>query len=116
MENANSSQMLKGILPGCILLLIGEEALYGYTLSQRLTDFGFREIPKGTIYPLLLSLEKKGFITGQMQDSADGPKRKYYFLTPAGTAEKEKFIRQWQKLSKDVSTLIERTSDTYESK
>ena len=75
-----SSQMLKGILSGCILVLLSQEALYGYTLSLELEKIGFDQIPKGTIYPLLLNLEKKGLITGQRVPSPDGPSRKYYSL------------------------------------
>ena len=59
MDNKINSQMLKGILSGSILLLLYQEELYGYKLSEKLTKFGFTDIPKGTIYPLLLSLEKK---------------------------------------------------------
>ena len=52
MDNKINSQMLKGILSGSILLLLYQEELYGYKLSEKLTKFGFTDIPKGTIYPL----------------------------------------------------------------
>lgn len=100
--------MLKGILSGSILILLAEESLYGYTLSEKLADFGFAEIPKGTVYPLLLTLEKKGYIEGRMEVSPDGPQRKYYFLTEAGIKEKNSFIRQWKQLKSNVDSLIER--------
>ncbi|BCA86940.1 transcriptional regulator [Enterococcus saigonensis] len=108
MTQKNSSQMLKGILSGSILILLAEESLYGYTLSEKLVDFGFAEIPKGTIYPLLLTLEKKGLIEGRMEASPDGPQRKYYFLTEAGEKEKASFIQQWRQLKNNVDALIER--------
>lgn len=53
------SQLLKGVLTGYILQLLLKEELYGYTLSERLADNGFSDISNGTIYPLLLSMEKK---------------------------------------------------------
>lgn len=53
------SQLLKGVLTGCILQLLLKEELYGYTLSERLADNGFSDISNRTIYPLLLSMEKK---------------------------------------------------------
>lgn len=101
-----SSQMLKGILSGCILVLLSKETLYGYTLGLKLEKIGFSEIPKGTIYPLLLNLEKKGFIEGNMVPSPDGPKRKYYQLTEKGQEEKATFILEWQQLQKNVDTLL----------
>lgn len=101
-----SSQMLKGILSGCILVLLSKETLYGYTLGLKLEEIGFSEIPKGTIYPLLLNLEKKGFIEGNMVPSPDGPKRKYYQLTEKGQEEKATFILEWQQLQKNVDILL----------
>lgn len=53
------SQLLKGVLTGCILQLLLKEELYGYTLSERLADNRFSDISNGTIYLLLLSMEKK---------------------------------------------------------
>lgn len=57
--------MLKGILQGCLLILISEEPMYGYSISQALTQYGFQDVPKGTIYPLLINMEKKHLIVGK---------------------------------------------------
>ncbi|WP_265459622.1 PadR family transcriptional regulator [Enterococcus sp. HY326] len=101
-----SSQMLKGILSGCILVLLSQDTLYGYTLSLELEKIGFNQIPKGTIYPLLLNLEKKGLIEGYRVPSPDGPSRKYYNLTEQGELEKEQFIEEWGHLKKNVDRLL----------
>ncbi|HPI99466.1 MAG TPA: PadR family transcriptional regulator [Enterococcus sp.] len=109
-DKNRSSQMLKGILSGCILVLLDYETLYGYTLSLKLEEIGFDQIPKGTIYPLLLSLEKKGFIASTLVPSPDGPSRKYYHLTNSGKNEKAHFMTEWQQLQLNVSTLLDRFS------
>ena len=106
MSSKLSSQMLKGILSGCILVLLSKETLYGYTLGVELAKIGFENIPKGTIYPLLLNLEKKGLIYGESVPSPDGPKRKYYHLTEQGIAEKENFIQEWQLLKTNVEWML----------
>ena len=54
------SQMMKGILDNCILIVIAQEDTYGYDISQKLKRYGFSDISEGTIYPLLLRLEKNG--------------------------------------------------------
>lgn len=110
MDNKTNSQMLKGILSGSILVLLDREELYGYALSERLSDFGFIDIAKGTIYPLLLSLEKKKFIKSTFRESDAGPKRKYYSLTDAGKKEKDEFVLQWLKLKNNVDNLIREDS------
>lgn len=101
------SQMLKGMLTGSILLLLSNEELYGYGLSERLASFGYKDISNGTIYPLLLSLEKKKLIQGEMRESESGPKRKYYTITAKGNAEKNEFIQQWVHLRQTMDRLIE---------
>lgn len=100
------SQMLKGVLTGSILLLLSEEELYGYGLSERLASFGFTDISNGTIYPLLLTLEKKQLIKGEMRPSDNGPQRKYYSITDEGIVEKNLFITHWQNLKANVDQII----------
>ena len=86
------SQMLKGILEGCILKVISSKETYGYEISQQLQKYGFSDISEGTIYPLLLRLEKNNLITAKYRESALGPKRKYFSITPAGDKELEAFM------------------------
>ena len=52
------SQLLKGILDGCVLAIIEKEEIYGYELSQKLQHYGLKDISEGTIYPVLLRLQK----------------------------------------------------------
>ena len=54
-----SSQMLKGVLEGCVLALIGRGETYGYELVGALAACGLPGIAEGTLYPLLVRLEKR---------------------------------------------------------
>lgn len=102
-----SSQMLKGILEGCILIVISRETVYGYEMNKKLQAFGFSPLSEGTIYPLLLKLQNKGLIESELRLSPDGPKRKYFSLSDAGQLECERFIQQWRILRHSVDQLIE---------
>ncbi len=53
------SQMLKGVLEGCILYIISQEEVYGYELSTKLNKHGFTFVSEGSIYPLLLRMQKR---------------------------------------------------------
>ncbi|MGG0824691.1 PadR family transcriptional regulator [Paenibacillus turicensis] len=101
------SQMLKGTLEGCILKVISFTETYGYEISQQLQAYGFVDISEGTIYPLLLRLEKNGLISAQYRQSAVGPKRKYFSITPAGEGELELFLGHWQELQQAVNKLFQ---------
>lgn len=101
-----SSQMLKGTLEGCILAIIIKKETYGYEISQKLNEYGFGKIAEGTIYPLLLRLEKNGLILATYRQSDQGPKRKYYSLTENGNNEYLKFIESYNELTTAVNTLL----------
>ena len=53
-----SSQMLKGMLEGCILKIISQKETYAYEISKELENYGFGTISEGTIYPIILRLQK----------------------------------------------------------
>ena len=100
------SQMLKGTLSGCILAIIARRETYGYEIAETLSGHGFGKIAEGTIYPLLLRLEKNGLVTTEYRASGLGPKRKYYSLTPLGREELETFKKSWDELDSAVSSTL----------
>ncbi|MBX4260399.1 PadR family transcriptional regulator (plasmid) [Clostridium estertheticum] len=103
---ANSSQLLKGILEGCILKIISEKETYGYELYNSLNATGFDDLSEGTLYPLLIRLEKNNLLSSVSRDSPLGPKRKYYSLTKIGEEELVEFCNSWDKISKSVNKIL----------
>lgn len=101
------SQMLKGTLEGCILKVICGRETYGYEISQKLRHYGFGDIAEGTIYPLLLRLEKNGLISAVYRESQLGPRRKYFTITKIGGRELDAFLANWRELSQAVNALFE---------
>jgi PadR family transcriptional regulator len=75
-------QLKKGVLELCVLALLSRGDSYGYEIASRLSDgVGMGE---GTIYPLMRRMQNDGLVTTYLVESASGPSRKYYKLTPAG--------------------------------
>ncbi|MCM3566684.1 PadR family transcriptional regulator [Neobacillus mesonae] len=102
------SQLLKGILDGCVLSVIEKEPAYGYELSKKLQQAGLKDVSEGTIYPVLLRLQKNGYIRGEMQPSASGPNRKYYFLTEAGMKVLNEIAKEWEQIVIPANSLLKR--------
>lgn len=100
------SQMLKGFLEGAILEIIRREETYGYEISAILLENGFGEISEGTIYPIILRLQKNKYVKGVLRESNIGPKRKYYSLTEEGREYLEEFIENWGALSDAMKKLM----------
>lgn len=100
------SQMLKGVISGCMLAVIAQGETYGYEISQKLNNYGFGTIAEGTIYPVLLRLEKNDFIAASYRPSELGPKRKYYAITERGESELADFRDEFGMLSTAVKNLL----------
>ena len=102
----DKAQLMKGILEGCILKIIDQEETYGYEIVTRLQDYGFTAAKEGTLYPLLLRLEKKKLIQGVFKESPLGPKRKYYTLTQDGEMYVSRFYQVWKEVEASVESIF----------
>ena len=67
----NTSQILKGTLEACILQLIKNKEMYGYEITEQLSNYGLDMVAQGTIYPLLLKLEKENMVTSYLKVALD---------------------------------------------
>ncbi|MGO1478995.1 PadR family transcriptional regulator [Senegalia sp. (in: firmicutes)] len=106
----DNTQILKGILEGCILKLIDDSPVYGYELALKLQEYHL-DVSEGSIYPVLLRLQKKKLISGKMKKSASGPNRKYYYLTKEGKKYLKQFKFSWKNIKKSVDGLMDGGSD-----
>ncbi|MBC5638109.1 PadR family transcriptional regulator [Ornithinibacillus sp. BX22] len=102
----STTQMLKGILDGCILAIIKDKEVYGYELAEKLEEYGFQSFGEGTIYPLLMRMQKEKLVTSTLRKSTAGPRRKYYSLTPKGELELAEFMERWDYLQSNVNRVL----------
>ena len=105
------TQLLKGILEGCLLAIIQKEPTYGYEIAMKLKNYGLEDISEGSIYPLLLRLQKEKHVIGKMQKSPNGPDRKYYYLTEEGRIALEDFKKQWKAIQLPINRILEEEDD-----
>lgn len=93
-----------------MLSIIGENEVYGYELAKKLEAYGFESFSEGTIYPLLLRMQKEDLVTSTQRKSTAGPKRKYYSLTTKGEKELQLFKKRWLTLQENVNRVITHNS------
>lgn len=108
---ASDTQILKGLLEGCILKIVKENETYGYEICETLMNYGFKDITEGSVYPILIRLEKKKLIYSIMKNSPFGPKRKYYYLTNEGASELQDFVILWKSVKINVDSVLGGTYD-----
>ncbi|EFB75418.1 transcriptional regulator, PadR family [Subdoligranulum variabile DSM 15176] len=93
------SQIKRGTLEFCILLMIRRQPSYGYEIISTLEKYPLLAAKENTIYPLLRRLLKEGWISSAWQESTEGlPPRKYYSLTAAGQEYLEAMSKEWSDL------------------
>lgn len=103
----NITEMLKGALEGCVLEIIGRDKSYGYEIAQQLRKLGFTDVVEGTVYTILVRLEKNEFVGIEKKPSEIGPPRKFYTLTKTGREELRRFWAKWNFVSSKINELKE---------
>ena len=101
------TEMLKGILEGIVLAILSRRPAYGYEITAWLRDQGFSDIAEGTIYALLVRIEKRDLVDVEKVPSEKGPPRKVYSLNAQGREYLDEFWRTWGFLSERLEQLHE---------
>ncbi|MGJ4858589.1 PadR family transcriptional regulator [Labrys sp. KB_33_2] len=105
MTDSIDIQLKKGALELCVLALLHRRESYAYEIASTLSErVGMGE---GTIYPLMRRLQTEGLVSTRLEESASGPPRKYYRLTPAGQANYVARQREWRDFVTAVDRLME---------
>ena len=104
----NLTEMLKGVLEGCVLEIISRGDTYGYEITRKLNALGFSDVVEGTVYTILLRLEKNNLVQIIKKASDLGPPRKFFSLNSAGRDELRKFWGKWEFVSSKINELKEK--------
>ena len=102
-ENVKS-QMRKGMLEYCILLLLQHQPAYSSDIISKLKDADLLVV-EGTLYPLLTRMKNGGMLKYEWQESSQGPPRKYYALTETGQQVLTELDKAWNEISNTVGIL-----------
>jgi len=113
-ENAKS-QMRKGMLEYCVLLLLKHRPSYASDIIQQLKNAELLVV-EGTLYPLLTRLKNDGLLQYEWQESTQGPPRKYYALSGEGETFLEGLDGAWNELSNTINYLKTITPKLLEAK
>ena len=100
----NLTEMLKGVLEGCVLEIISRGKTYGYEITRRLNALGFADVVDGTVYTILVRLEKYKLVDIEKKPSDIGPPRKFFALNDAGR-ETGQFWVKWEFVASKINKL-----------
>jgi|SRR5687767_2728788 PadR family transcriptional regulator PadR len=100
-----TTQLRKGALELAVLNALNGDRLYGYDIVRILRGYDGLMIGDGTVYPILSRLKADGLVRATIEDSPDGPPRKYYELTRSGRDALVEMNGAWKSLVTSVEAL-----------
>jgi len=103
LENTKA-QMRKGILEYCILSVLSRNSCYASDIIKELKEARVIVV-EGTLYPILTRQKNAGLLSYRWEESQQGPPRKYYELTEAGSAYLADLNNSWQELVESVNLI-----------
>ena len=102
-------EVLQGTLDLIVLqTLHAMGPLHGYGIAQRVQQVSedLLKLNQGTLYPALLRLEQRGWITSQWGASENNRKAKYYSLTRAGRKQLLAETESWARMTALMARLL----------
>ena len=100
------SQMKRGTLEYCVLILFSHSDRYGYEIMNELNNYSIIATKESTMYPLLRRLEKDNYLRSYWQETSEGlPSRKYYSLTKEGEEYTRLISHEWDNLISAIDNL-----------
>ncbi|MGA1822330.1 MAG: PadR family transcriptional regulator [Thermoplasmatota archaeon] len=103
-------ELKTGLLSFLVLAAIDSDKgpSYGYRIIRKLEDSskGRYSLPEGTVYPVLNSLSKRGFLKTYWGDPVSGPRRKYYEITPEGKKALGICLNEWSFITSLVDDIL----------
>lgn len=99
-----NSQFKKGVLELIVLLSVNKKDMYGYELVLEVSKVV--KVNEGTIYPLLRRLTNENYFDTYLEESNEGPSRKYYKITTLGKERLRELKEIWIEFNSSVNKFI----------
>jgi len=107
----DTTQLLKGVLDAAVLAVVQKDDGYGYDIVRRLREAGLGEVGEASVYGTLRRLYSAGALSSYVVPSDGGPHRKYYAVTPQGTASLTAQAADWNIFAGAMSALLGTVGD-----
>ena len=103
-----AKELLRGNTPTLILSVLRAGPLHGYGIAREIERLSNQslELKEGTLYPVLHSLERDGWLVSEWTGQADGRRSRVYQLTAEGREELSKRQAEWHSFTKAVNQVL----------
>ena len=110
MPKAPKSDVLQGTLDLMVLKTLDTMGtLHGYGIALRLQQVSgdALQLNQGTLYPALLRLEQRGWISSKWGTSDNNRRARFYSLTRAGRSQLHREAEEWHRMAGIMSRLLD---------
>ena len=103
-----NEQVLQGTLDLLILKTLSLTPMHGWGLTQRIEQLSqdALQVGQGSIYPALVRLEHRAWISTEWRMTENNRRAKYYALTAAGRRALGQELASWQRFVSAVSLVL----------
>jgi len=102
-----SSPIKRGSAQLAVLTVLAEAPRHGYDIAKRIRQQtgGVVSFDVASLYPLLYTMERRGWVKGTWEQASSGRERRYYRLTPAGRRRLQPLRREWRSFFRALNRL-----------
>jgi transcriptional regulator len=107
----NNEQVLQGTLDLLILKTLSLAPMHGWGLTHRIQQLSrdALQVGQGSIYPALVRLEQRGWITTEWHSTENNRRAKYYGLSVEGRRAMGKEIASWKRFVGAMGNVLRAT-------
>lgn len=87
------------------MTIVSKKDMYGYELVEEVSQIV--DVNEGTIYPILKRLTNEGLFETYLEESTEGPIRKYYHITVKGSVRQKEILKEWKVFSSSINKFFE---------
>jgi PadR family transcriptional regulator PadR len=108
----DKADVLQGTLDVLVLKTVDSMGpIHGFGIAQRIQQISddLLHLNQGTLYPALLRLQQRGWITSEWGVSDTNRKAKYYSLTRSGRKQLQEETANWDRMSAVINRVLKTT-------
>jgi PadR family transcriptional regulator PadR len=111
MPRDTSSDVLQGTLDLLVLKTLTLEPMHGWGIAHRIQQLSQSalDVGQGSLYPALMRLERRGWVTGDWDTTENNRRAKYYRLTALGERQLRRETESWRKYARAVELVLRTT-------
>ena len=111
MTQSDNQELLKGTLDMLILRTLTAQPMHGYGIAQHIERLsgGVFAIEQGSLYPALVRLQKKGWVTSKWSQSPTGRRARYYTISAAGRRQLGEKVSSFERILGAIGAVMKGT-------